>query len=120
MNKPEYYPTLKVFKALSDETRLRTYLLLSLGDLCVCELIYILGYEQSRVSHCLRILRDSELVVSSRNGKIIIYSINPEYKKNKILQYLNGEFQISESDKNMFLKCKKEKIRQQFIAKQKE
>jgi len=120
MNNTKYYSLLKIFKALSDETRLRILLLLTQGDLCVCEMIYILGYEQSRVSHCLRILRDSELVTSSRDGKIVIYSLNPESKKNKICKFLNEELEISRSDLKMYQKCKKEKIRLQFIAKQKE
>ena len=40
--------TIKMFKALSDETRLRIYLLLLQGELCVCELVNILEMEQSR------------------------------------------------------------------------
>jgi len=46
---------IKIFKALSDETRLRIYLLLLQGELCVCELETILNMEQSRISHIVRI-----------------------------------------------------------------
>lgn len=66
---------LKVFKALSDATRLRIVLLLAERDLCVCELVYILKMEQSRISHQLRILRDADLVEDVRDGRWIIYRI---------------------------------------------
>jgi ArsR family transcriptional regulator, arsenate/arsenite/antimonite-responsive transcriptional repressor len=65
----------KVFKALSDATRLRIVLLLAERNLCVCELVFILKMEQSRISHQLRILRDADLVEDIREGRWIIYRI---------------------------------------------
>jgi ArsR family transcriptional regulator len=67
--------TVKILKALSDPTRLRIVILLLERDLCVCELLFILDMEQSRISHQLRILRDAELVEDTREGKWIIYTI---------------------------------------------
>jgi ArsR family transcriptional regulator len=64
-----------VFKALSDPTRLRIIRLLLERNLCVCELMFILGMAQSRVSHQLRILRDSGLVEVTREGQWIIYRL---------------------------------------------
>jgi ArsR family transcriptional regulator len=66
---------IKAFKALSDPTRLRIFLLLLEKDLCVCELTYVLEMSQSRVSHQLRLLRDSNLVEDKREGRWIIYTI---------------------------------------------
>lgn len=63
------------FKALSDPTRLRIVLLLMRRDLCVCELTAVLGLEQSRVSHQLKILRGAGLVNDIRDGKWIIYHV---------------------------------------------
>jgi len=68
---------LRVFKSLSDRTRLRIVRLLLEGDLCVCELMFVLDMAQSRVSHQLRILRDSGLVEDTRDGQWIIYRIPP-------------------------------------------
>jgi ArsR family transcriptional regulator len=68
---------LRVFKSLSDRTRLRIIGLLLEGDLCVCELTFILGMAQSRVSHQLRILRDAGLVDDTRDGQWIIYRVPP-------------------------------------------
>lgn len=74
--------TVKILKALSDPTRLRIIILLLEKDLCVCELFFILGMEQSRISHQLRILRDAELVEDTRDGKWIVYTIPNEMRKN--------------------------------------
>ena len=63
----------KVFKALSDETRLRILMLIEQQELCVCEVIQILGMGQSRVSHHLNILRDAGLAKARRQGTWIFY-----------------------------------------------
>lgn len=65
----------RIFKALADPTRLRIMLLLQVRELCVCELTYILGMEQSRVSHQMRILREAGLVEDLRRGRWMIYRI---------------------------------------------
>jgi ArsR family transcriptional regulator len=49
-----------LFKALSDETRLRILNLLLGGELCVCELMDALQMSQPRISHQLRILKALE------------------------------------------------------------
>lgn len=71
----------KTFKALSEPTRLRVMLLLMRRDLCVCELMFILKLEQSRVSHQLRILRDAGLVEDVREGRWIIYRVTAAARK---------------------------------------
>ena len=105
---------IKMFKALSDETRLRIYLLLMQGELCVCELENILNMEQSRISHSVRILKEAGLVANRREGKWIIYVVNPETENNIIIQSLKNELELPEQDLKNFNKCKKEKIREKF------
>jgi ArsR family transcriptional regulator len=73
--------TVKTLKALSDPTRLRIVMVLLEKDLCVCELMFILDMEQSRISHQLRILRDAELVEDIRDGKWIVYTIPNEIRQ---------------------------------------
>jgi len=104
----------KIFKALSDETRLRIYLLLLQGELCVCELMNILDMEQSRISHNLRILKEAGLVKSKRRGKWIIYEVNSEVANNKIIQGLKSEWKLADQDLEKLNKCKKENIREKF------
>lgn len=105
---------IKMFKALSDETRLHIYLLLLQGELCVCELVNILNVEQSRISHSVRILKEAGLVVNRREGKWIIYAVNPETENNKIIQSLKNELKLPEQYLKNITKCKKEKIREKF------
>jgi len=65
--------SLKIFKALSDSTRLRIMLLLLEKELCVCELESVLNMEQSRISHALRTLRYAELIDERREGRWVFY-----------------------------------------------
>jgi len=68
----------KIFKALADPTRLRIMLLLRQRELCVCELMFILGMEQSRISHQMRVLRDAGIAEDVRDGRWIIYRVPEE------------------------------------------
>jgi DNA-binding transcriptional ArsR family regulator len=68
----------KIFKALADPTRLRIMILLRRRDLCVCELMFILGMEQSRISHHMRVLRDAGIAEDVREGRWIIYRVPEE------------------------------------------
>lgn len=102
----------KIFSALSDMTRLRIYLLLLEGELCVCELGSILGMEQSRISHGLRILREADLINSRREGKWIIYSVNPNTVENEIIQGLKKEVKLTASDLRKIIKSKGESTRE--------
>ena len=65
-----------VAHALSDQTRLRILKLLALRPICVCELTYILGAGQSRVSQNLAILKYAGLVTDERYGRLVYYSLN--------------------------------------------
>jgi ArsR family transcriptional regulator len=67
-----------IFKALADPTRLRIMLLLRKRELCVCELMFILGMEQSRVSRHMRVLREAGLAEDVRDGRWIIYRVRDE------------------------------------------
>ena len=64
-----------VFKALSNETRLRILILLSRRELCVCEIEEALELSQSRISRHLTVLRNSGLVLDRREGTWIYYRL---------------------------------------------
>lgn len=66
---------LKVFKVLSDETRLRIVMLLSCEDFCVCQLSGILKVSQPNVSKHLSKLKDLGLVTDERKEKFIYYKL---------------------------------------------
>ncbi|MRR52881.1 MAG: ArsR family transcriptional regulator [Deltaproteobacteria bacterium] len=67
--------TAQVFKALSDETRLRILCLLLEGELCVCDLMAVLQLPQSTVSRHLAYLKNSGWVDDRRCGVWMYYSI---------------------------------------------
>ena len=66
---------LKIFKALSDETRLKIIKFLLGGERCVCEIIPHTKRAQSTVSLQLRKLEHLGIVKSRREGKSIYYRI---------------------------------------------
>jgi ArsR family transcriptional regulator len=76
---------LRVFKALSDRTRLRIVRLLMEQELCVCEMMFVLNMAQSRLSHQLRILRDAGLVDDTRDGQWMVYRIPPKARATIVL-----------------------------------
>ena len=67
--------TAHIFKALSDETRLRILALLGQGELCVCDLMAILELPQSTVSRHLAYLRHAGLVEDRRQGVWMYYRL---------------------------------------------
>ena len=66
----------KVFGALSDETRIRILKILLERDCCVCEVMQALGISQSRASRNLSILEGAGFISSWRDGLWVVYSIN--------------------------------------------
>ena len=68
---------LGLFNLLSDETRLRTVVLLSQEQLCVCELSGILQIPQPKVSKALARLRALQRVEDERKDKFIYYRLKP-------------------------------------------
>jgi ArsR family transcriptional regulator len=72
----------KLFKALSDETRIRILKVLLERECCVCEVMQALDISQSRASRNLGILEDAGFVRSRRDGLWIVYSIDEQRMKN--------------------------------------
>lgn len=64
-----------VFKALSDENRIRILKLLRNGEKCACKLLEELNISQPTLSHHMKILCDSGLVTGRREGKWTHYAI---------------------------------------------
>lgn len=67
---------INIFKALSDETRLRILKLLEQGELCVCDIVTALDMIQPKVSFHLSVLKEAGLIKDRRQGKWIHYSID--------------------------------------------
>ena len=65
----------RLFKALSDETRLRILRLLLNGELCICELMEVLELPQSNVSRHMAYLKNAGLVDDRREAVWVYYSL---------------------------------------------
>jgi ArsR family transcriptional regulator, arsenate/arsenite/antimonite-responsive transcriptional repressor len=66
---------LQVTKALADEQRVRIIMLLEDGELCVCQIIEVLGLAPSTISKHLSILRTAGLVDCRKDGRWAYYRL---------------------------------------------
>lgn len=66
------------FKALSDETRFKLFLLLSEEQLCVGGLAKVLGISESAVSQHLKILKNADLIKGEKVGYFTHYKVQKE------------------------------------------
>lgn len=82
----DIYTVSEIFKALSDPTRLKIVLALSIEELCGYDLVKLLGITKSGVSHQLRILKNLRIVKYRKEGRHIFYSLDDEHIENLIKQ----------------------------------
>jgi ArsR family transcriptional regulator, arsenate/arsenite/antimonite-responsive transcriptional repressor len=68
-----YY--LQITKALSDETRVRALMSLAQGELCVCQIIEVLGLSPSTVSKHMSVLQQAGLVERRKDGRWHYYRL---------------------------------------------
>ena len=77
---------LTIAKALGDETRVRALLCLKDGELCVCQLIDVLGLSPATVSKHMNLLYQAGLVERRKDGKWHYYrmadgDVNPSVRR---------------------------------------
>jgi ArsR family transcriptional regulator len=65
-----------IFKALSDENRIRIFKMLRSGEKCACKLLEELNISQPTLSHHMKILCDAGIVTGRKEGKWTHYSIS--------------------------------------------
>ncbi len=70
----------QIFKALSEDSRLRILSVLFQSELCVCDIEDALLLTQSNVSRHLTILKNAGIIKSYKNAQWIYYSISDEFK----------------------------------------
>ena len=80
--------TALIFKAFCDENRIRILNLLTTGEKCACKLLEELNITQPTLSHHMKILCDSGVVVGRKEGKWTHYSISAN-GVDKAKQYLD-------------------------------
>lgn len=66
------------YKALADDTRLKSLLLITQHqELCVCELMTALEQSQPKISRHLAQLRKTNILTDRRSGQWVFYSLHP-------------------------------------------
>ena len=95
-----------VVKALADENRIRALLALSDHDLCVCQIIELLGLANSTISKPMSILKQARLVDSRKVGRWVYYRLTgdeapPEVKEaiTWVCKYLTKDPEIKKDAK---------------------
>lgn len=83
------------FKGLADLTRLRILNLLLSGELCGCDLQFVLGSSQPNISRHLTYLKRSGLVADRREGYRVYYRLADQENPNVglLAEYLRRSFQ---------------------------
>jgi ArsR family transcriptional regulator len=104
---------LQIFKALSDETRLRILKLLECGELCVCDIVAALDMIQPKVSFHLSVLKKAKFLTDRREGKWMHYRIDDSEMLYRFLllaifERISEDIIIMEDRKRLdeFLRCK--------------
>lgn len=70
-----------MFKIFGDQTRVKILMALESGELCVCDIAAVMDMSQSAISHQLRVLKQSNIVKTRREGKVVYYSISDDHVK---------------------------------------
>jgi ArsR family transcriptional regulator len=85
----------KMFRAFSDRTRLRILHMLKDGELCVCDIVEVLGVPQPKASRHLAYLRKAGLVQARKDGLWNYYKLTTARNKfhGKLLECLSCCFQ---------------------------
>ncbi len=82
---PNTLEVAKIFKALSDDTRIKIAYALSIeSELCVCDVANIIGSSNATASHHLRLLRNLGLAKYRKEGKLVYYSLDDAHVKQLI------------------------------------
>ena len=106
---------LNIFKALSDETRLRILKLLEHGELCVCDIVAALDMIQPKVSFHLNALKEAGFLKDRKQGRWIHYCLDDSdfFRRSLILSVLERMPEEALREDNVrlrnFLKNKKKK-----------
>ncbi len=76
-----------VFKALSDETRLRMLSAIShMDEMCECNIVPVFGLSQPTISYHLKVLREAGLITSERRGQWVWHRVNQKSVLNAVRQ----------------------------------
>ncbi len=90
----------KLFKAISDPTRIKMLYALKTHELCVCDISVILDLSQSLISHQLKVLKEVDLVRVRKDGKTRFYRLADEHVHQLFMQAID-HVREHEDEKNI-------------------
>ena len=96
LDKNSIHAVSKLFKIISDPTRISILFLLQQQELSVGAITISLEMEQSAISHQLRTLKEARLVKARREGKTIFYSLDDIHVFSILEQVLTHVREIEE------------------------
>jgi ArsR family transcriptional regulator, lead/cadmium/zinc/bismuth-responsive transcriptional repressor len=89
----------QIFKALSDDTRIKiAYALSEEDELCVCDVANIVGSSTATASHHLRLLRNLGLAKYRKEGKLVFYSLDDEHVRQLIQIAFEHQIEVKTSE----------------------
>lgn len=109
MEKPE--KIIPIFKALSDDTRLKIIEMLSCGEMCACDILECFHITQPTLSYHMKILTECGLVISRKDGSWIRYRNNED-----LINLINEYWIYITKDKDDCI-CKTNKIDDRCVQK---
>ena len=90
-----------IFKALSDETRLRILAVVWQGEMCGCEIEQALNLTQSNTSRHLTVLKNAGLISGVKRAQWMYYSMNEYFCRDHaaLYEYLQARLKLLDSYK---------------------
>lgn len=82
------------FKIFGDSTRISILFAIDKEPMCVCDIAALLKMTKSAVSHQLKVLRQSHLIVYKKSGKNVFYSLADDHVRDiieKALEHIKEE-----------------------------
>lgn len=89
---------LSIAKALGDESRLRALVAVKDGELCLCQLIELLGLAPATVSRHMNLLQQAGLVERTKRGKWRFYGAAHRSKSRAVRRALAWVLEAVEGD----------------------
>ncbi len=81
--------SVKVFKAIGDETRIKILVLLSKKNICAKGIARHLQISEAAVSQHIKILKEANLIIGYKRGYHVIYDLNKQVLEEAI-EFINA------------------------------
>ena len=91
----DYETNAKIFKSLSDPSRLKIIDILSCGEKCACDILEYFDFTQPTLSHHMKVLMECSLVNCRKDGLWSYYSLD-NTSANKLMLALMNVFTDTE------------------------